>query len=53
MYERGQGISLGACQDGPYTEDWGETGDMREAGNWARETARMGPILKTVKKLEI
>ena len=40
------------CQDGPNTEDGGETGCMREAGELARETARMGPILKTGERLE-
>ena len=26
---------------------------MREAGDWTRETARMGPILKNGERLEI
>ena len=49
----GPGLGLGDCQDGPYTEDWGETGHMRKAGDWTRKTARMGPILTSGVRLEI
>ena len=52
-YERGRGLSRGDYQDGPYTEHWGETGDMREARDWARRSASMGPILKTGERLKI
>ena len=31
------------CQEGSYTKDWGETEDLREAGDLARETGKMGP----------
>ena len=41
----------GDCQDKPYTEDWVKTGVIREAGDWARETARTGPILKIGERL--
>ena len=52
-YEKCWGLGPEDCQDGLYTKDWGETGDMREDKDWAWETARMGPILKTRERLEI
>ena len=52
-YEGGWGQSLGDYRDGLYTEDWGETGHMRAARDWAWETARMGSILTTGERLEI
>ena len=52
-YKRCQGLGPGDSQDGSYTEKWGDTKGMREARDWAWETARMGPILKTRKRLKI
>ena len=53
IFKRGRGLGPGDCQDKPYTKDWGEIGVLREAGDWARETARMGPILKIGERLMI
>ena len=53
MIFEGWGLGPEDCQDGTYTEDWVDTGDMREAGDFARETSWMGPILKTRERLEI
>ena len=53
IYERDQGLGWEDHQDMPYTKDLGETEDIREAVDFAGETAKMGHILKTGERVEI